>query len=225
MHNSLLYSFKLHGSSIQLPQQKHLSSGENWLMVSHRASCGSGIPVQMQIVSGNLLHQILDRLPAEFPFLFLLSLIIIYFLRTLKSVTELFWSPVNVKVKHFSLVRSGERKEKRERKEKESNRKITVGFFSCALLQSVTPPPVPNATQGSRGKEGDAEEAVDGGRPEPETILQACKAQVAELEQWLDKTKVSLGSDPHTPKMQQMVELQLGDFQVRGSSLCAAGHP
>ncbi|XP_042670139.1 nesprin-2 isoform X5 [Centrocercus urophasianus] len=84
---------------------------------------------------------------------------------------------------------------------------------------SVTPPPVPNATQGSRGKEGDAEEAVDGGRPEPETILQACKAQVAELEQWLDKTKVSLGSDPQTPKMQQMVELQLGDFQVMLSEI------
>lgn len=66
---------------------------------------------------------------------------------------------------------------------------------------------------------------MDGGRPEPGTILQACKAQVAELEQWLDKTKVSLGSDPQTPKMQQMVELQLGDFQVRGSSLCAASHP
>lgn len=93
------------------------------------------------------------------------------------------------------------------------------------MLQSGTPPPVPNTTQGSRGKEGDPEEAVDGGRPEPETILQACKAQVAELEQWLDKTKVSLGSDPQTPKMQQMVELQLGDFQVRGSSLCPAGHP
>uniref|UniRef100_A0A803Y061 Spectrin repeat containing nuclear envelope protein 2 n=1 Tax=Meleagris gallopavo TaxID=9103 RepID=A0A803Y061_MELGA len=94
-----------------------------------------------------------------------------------------------------------------------------VVFFSCALLQSVTPPPVPNATQGPRGKEGDPEEAVDGGRPEPGTILQACKAQVAELEQWLDKTKVSLGSDPQTPKMQQMVELQLGDFQVMLSEI------
>lgn len=154
MHNSLLYSFKLHGSSIQLPQQKHLSSGENWLMVSHRASCGSGIPVQMQIVSGNLLHQILDRLPAEFPFLFLLSLIIIYFLKTLKSVTELFWSPVNVKVKHFSLVRSGERKEKRERKEKESNRKITVGFFFHVLCFRVShrllSPTPPRALEGKR---------------------------------------------------------------------------
>uniref|UniRef100_A0A669QTS5 Spectrin repeat containing nuclear envelope protein 2 n=1 Tax=Phasianus colchicus TaxID=9054 RepID=A0A669QTS5_PHACC len=96
---------------------------------------------------------------------------------------------------------------------------ITMLFFSCALLQSVTPPPVPSASQGSRGKEGDPEEAVDGGRPEPETILQVCKAQVAELEQWLDKTKVSLGSDPQTPKMQQMVELQLGDFQVMLSEI------
>lgn len=48
-------------------------------MVSHRASCGSGIPVWMQIAPGNLLHQIPDRLPAEFPFLFLLSLIIYFF--------------------------------------------------------------------------------------------------------------------------------------------------
>ncbi|XP_014807094.1 PREDICTED: nesprin-2 isoform X2 [Calidris pugnax] len=57
-------------------------------------------------------------------------------------------------------------------------------------------------------------EAVDGGRPEPETILQACQAQVAELEECLDKTKVSLGSDPQTPKMQQMVEQKLADCEV-----------
>ncbi|NXI70462.1 SYNE2 protein, partial [Anseranas semipalmata] len=80
-------------------------------------------------------------------------------------------------------------------------------------------PPVLNTTQGSRGKTGDSEEAVDGGRPEPETILQVCQAQVAELERWLDKTKVSLGSDPQTPKMQQMVELQLGDCQVMLSEI------
>uniref|UniRef100_A0A8C3KFK5 Spectrin repeat containing nuclear envelope protein 2 n=1 Tax=Calidris pygmaea TaxID=425635 RepID=A0A8C3KFK5_9CHAR len=55
---------------------------------------------------------------------------------------------------------------------------------------------------------------VDGGRPEPETILQACQAQVAELEECLDKTKVSLGSDPQTPKMQQMVEQKLADCEV-----------
>ncbi|XP_076201734.1 nesprin-2 isoform X1 [Aptenodytes patagonicus] len=84
---------------------------------------------------------------------------------------------------------------------------------------SDTPPPVPNATQGSRGKAGDSEEAVDGSRPEPETILQVCQAQVAELEQWLDKTKVSLRSDPQTPKMQQMVELQLADCQVMLSEI------
>ncbi|XP_059675230.1 nesprin-2 [Gavia stellata] len=79
---------------------------------------------------------------------------------------------------------------------------------------SHMPPPVPDATQGSRGKARGSEGAVDGGRPEPETILQVCQAQVAELEQWLDKTKVSLRSDPQTPKMQQMVELQLADYQV-----------
>lgn len=79
-------------------------------------------------------------------------------------------------------------------------------FLSCALLQSDTLPP----------------EAVDGGRPEPETILQVCQAQVAELEQCLDKTKVSLGSDPQTPKMQQMVEQKLADCEVRWSGQFAA---
>ncbi|XP_010710323.1 nesprin-2 isoform X1 [Meleagris gallopavo] len=100
-----------------------------------------------------------------------------------------------------------------------SQRTESPGTGHESQTVSVTPPPVPNATQGPRGKEGDPEEAVDGGRPEPGTILQACKAQVAELEQWLDKTKVSLGSDPQTPKMQQMVELQLGDFQVMLSEI------
>lgn len=71
-------------------------------------------------------------------------------------------------------------------------------------------------------KAGHLEEVVDGGRPEPETILQVCQAQVAELEQWLDKTKMSLRSDPQTPKMQQMVELQLADCQVRWSGQFAA---
>ncbi|KAM6392914.1 nesprin-2 [Pluvialis apricaria] len=62
-------------------------------------------------------------------------------------------------------------------------------------------------------------EVVDGGRPEPETILQVCQAQVAELEQCLDKTKVSLGSDPQTPKMQQMVEQKLADCEVMLSEI------
>ncbi|XP_065605086.1 nesprin-2 isoform X2 [Cyrtonyx montezumae] len=79
---------------------------------------------------------------------------------------------------------------------------------------SGTPTAVPNTTQGSPGKAGETEEAVDGGRPEPETVLHVCQARVAEMEQWLDKTKVSLGSDPQTPKMQQMVELQLDDYEV-----------
>uniref|UniRef100_A0A663F3C4 Spectrin repeat containing nuclear envelope protein 2 n=1 Tax=Aquila chrysaetos chrysaetos TaxID=223781 RepID=A0A663F3C4_AQUCH len=90
-----------------------------------------------------------------------------------------------------------------------------TAFLSCAFLQSNKPSPVPNATQGSQVKAGHLEEVVDGGRPEPETILQVCQAQVAELEQWLDKTKMSLSSDPQTPKMQQMVELQLADCQAR----------
>lgn len=54
-------------------------------------------------------------------------------------------------------------------------------------------------------------------RLEPEKILQVCQAQVAEVEQWLDKTKVSLKSDPQTPKMQHAVEMQLAYYQVRQS--------
>ncbi|XP_054681925.1 nesprin-2 isoform X1 [Grus americana] len=88
------------------------------------------------------------------------------------------------------------------------------GTGDGSQAMSDKPPPVTNAIQCSRGKAEDSEEWVDGGRPEPETILQMCQAQVAELEQWLDKTKVSLGSDPQTPKMQEMVELQLADYQV-----------
>ncbi|XP_057272197.1 nesprin-2 isoform X1 [Pezoporus wallicus] len=70
------------------------------------------------------------------------------------------------------------------------------------------PPPVPDITWGSRGK------AVRPSRLEPEKILQVCHAQVAEVEQWLDKTKVSLKSDPQTPKMQHAVEMQLAYYQA-----------
>ncbi|XP_030307946.1 nesprin-2 [Calypte anna] len=93
------------------------------------------------------------------------------------------------------------------------------GTNDGSQLRGDKTPPVPIATQGSPGKVGDSEEAVDGARPEPETILQVCQAQVAELEQWLDKTKVSLRSDHQTPKMQQMVELQLADSQVMLSEI------
>ncbi|KAM9652315.1 nesprin-2 isoform 3-T5 [Morphnus guianensis] len=89
------------------------------------------------------------------------------------------------------------------------------GTGDGSQAMSNKPSPVPSATQGSQVKAGHLEEVVDGGRPEPETILQVCQAQVAELEQWLDKTKMSLSSDPQTPKMQQMVELQLADCQAR----------
>ncbi|XP_061854786.1 nesprin-2 isoform X2 [Colius striatus] len=79
--------------------------------------------------------------------------------------------------------------------------------------------PVPNATQGSRREAGDSEETVDGDKPELEIVLQVYQAQIAELEQWLDKTQMSLRSDPQTPKMQQMVELQLADYQVMLSEI------
>uniref|UniRef100_A0A8C5NQZ7 Spectrin repeat containing nuclear envelope protein 2 n=1 Tax=Junco hyemalis TaxID=40217 RepID=A0A8C5NQZ7_JUNHY len=77
---------------------------------------------------------------------------------------------------------------------------------------SQQPPPVPSAALGSQS-------ALDGGRPEPESILLVCQAQVAELEQWLAKTKMSLGSAPQTPQRQQMVEPQLADCQVRLSEI------
>ncbi|KAM6069250.1 nesprin-2 [Theristicus caerulescens] len=93
------------------------------------------------------------------------------------------------------------------------------GTGDGSQAMSDRPPPVPSATWSSRGKAGNSEEAVDGSRPEPEMILQVCQAQVAELERWLDKTKLSLRSDPQTPKMQQMVELQLAHYQVTLSEI------
>ncbi|XP_063255607.1 nesprin-2 [Prinia subflava] len=73
-------------------------------------------------------------------------------------------------------------------------------------------PAVPKAAPGSPS-------ALDGGRPEPESLLLQCQAQVAELEQWLDKTKMSLRAGPQSPQRQQMVEPQLADCQVRLSEI------
>ncbi|KAM9013927.1 nesprin-2 [Ara ararauna] len=83
-----------------------------------------------------------------------------------------------------------------------------AGAGDGSHAMSDKPPPVPDITWGSRGK------AVDPSRLEPEKILQVCQAQVAEVEQWLDKTKVSLKSDPQTRKMQHAVEMQLAYYQV-----------
>ncbi|KAI1237534.1 Nesprin-2, partial [Lamprotornis superbus] len=80
------------------------------------------------------------------------------------------------------------------------------GTGDGSLAMSHRPPPAPSA-------------ALDGGKPEPESILLLCQAQVAELEQWLDRTKMSLRSDPQTPQRQQMVEPQLADCQVRLSEI------
>uniref|UniRef100_A0A674JVY0 Spectrin repeat containing nuclear envelope protein 2 n=1 Tax=Terrapene triunguis TaxID=2587831 RepID=A0A674JVY0_9SAUR len=65
----------------------------------------------------------------------------------------------------------------------------------------------------------DSKETVDSNRPEPEKILHVCQVQVAELELWLDKAKVSLESETQTPEMQQMVEQQLADCQVMLSEI------
>ncbi|XP_064278968.1 nesprin-2 isoform X2 [Passer domesticus] len=86
------------------------------------------------------------------------------------------------------------------------------GTGDGSLAMSQQPPPVPSAALGSQT-------ALDGGRPEPESILLLCQAQVAELEQWLAKTKMSLGSAPQSPQRQQMVEPQLADCQVRLSEI------
>uniref|UniRef100_A0A674JUY9 Spectrin repeat containing nuclear envelope protein 2 n=1 Tax=Terrapene triunguis TaxID=2587831 RepID=A0A674JUY9_9SAUR len=67
--------------------------------------------------------------------------------------------------------------------------------------------------------EWDLRETVDSNRPEPEKILHVCQVQVAELELWLDKAKVSLESETQTPEMQQMVEQQLADCQVMLSEI------
>uniref|UniRef100_A0A8C3QAL4 Uncharacterized protein n=1 Tax=Geospiza parvula TaxID=87175 RepID=A0A8C3QAL4_GEOPR len=84
---------------------------------------------------------------------------------------------------------------------------------SCSWRSGIQqPPPVPHAALGSQT-------ALDGGRPEPESILLVCQAQVAELEQWLAKTRMALGSAPQTPQRQQMVEPQLADCQVRLSEI------
>ncbi|OWK58801.1 Nesprin-2 [Lonchura striata] len=86
------------------------------------------------------------------------------------------------------------------------------GTGDGSLAMSHRPPPAPSAALGSQT-------VLDGGRPEPESILLLCQAQVAELEQWLAKTKMALGSAPQNPQRQQMVEPQLADCQVRLSEI------
>lgn len=64
----------------------------------------------MQITAWNLLHQISDRLPAEFPFLSFFPFLVCGFSSHHKSgneETELLWGSVSVEVNHLSLVREG----------------------------------------------------------------------------------------------------------------------
>ncbi|XP_074921846.1 nesprin-2 [Chelonoidis abingdonii] len=82
-----------------------------------------------------------------------------------------------------------------------------------------TPSSHTNTGQCFQNKPGDSKETVDSNRPEPEKILHVCQVQVAELELWLDKAKVSLESEIQTPEMQQMVEQQLADCQVMLSEI------
>ncbi|XP_067151183.1 nesprin-2 [Apteryx mantelli] len=97
----------------------------------------------------------------------------------------------------------------------------TEGAGTAPGSQAVsdTPPPAPSAARGSRGRAGDPEAAAEGSRSEPGTVLQVCQARVAELERWLDRTRLSLGSDPQSPKMQQVVEQQLAGCQVMLSEI------
>ncbi|XP_074986041.1 nesprin-2 isoform X2 [Caretta caretta] len=82
-----------------------------------------------------------------------------------------------------------------------------------------TPSSDTNTCQCFQNKPGESKETVDSNRPEPEKILHVCQIQVAELELWLDKTKVSLESETQSPEMQQMVEQQLADCQVMLSEI------
>uniref|UniRef100_A0A8C4VGV8 Spectrin repeat containing nuclear envelope protein 2 n=1 Tax=Gopherus evgoodei TaxID=1825980 RepID=A0A8C4VGV8_9SAUR len=82
-----------------------------------------------------------------------------------------------------------------------------------------TPSSHTNTGQCFQNKPGDSKETVGSKRPEPEKILHVCQVQVAELELWLDKAKVSLESETQTPEMQQMVEQQLADCQVMLSEI------
>uniref|UniRef100_A0A8C3T368 Spectrin repeat containing nuclear envelope protein 2 n=1 Tax=Chelydra serpentina TaxID=8475 RepID=A0A8C3T368_CHESE len=76
-----------------------------------------------------------------------------------------------------------------------------------------------NTGQCFQNKPGDSKETVDSNRPEPEKVLHVCQVEVAELELWLDRAKVSLESETQTPEMQQMVEQQLADCQVMLSEI------
>ncbi|KAM6445512.1 nesprin-2 isoform 2-T3 [Rhynochetos jubatus] len=84
------------------------------------------------------------------------------------------------------------------------------GTGDGSQAMSDEPPPIPSTPWVSQ----DLDEVLAGNRPELETILQVCQAQVAEMERWLDKTRMSLGSDTQTLKMQQRMEMQLADCQV-----------
>lgn len=83
-------------------------------MVSHLASCA---PRYTWANANRCLETCCtrsqDRLAASFPFFFFY--LFFFFFNTGKTVTELVLSSVNVKVKHFSLVRGGERKKEKDR--------------------------------------------------------------------------------------------------------------
>jgi len=72
--------------------------------------------VQCKSLPGNLLHQILDRLAAKFPFLFLFSFPPIFKKKEQKksgnTVAEWFQSSMSVKVKCFPLVGGGDKQKK-----------------------------------------------------------------------------------------------------------------
>lgn len=77
--------------------------------------CAQVDPCRCKSLPGNLLHQILDLLPPEFPFLSFFPFWFVFFFpphpKSGNAATELFRGSVSVKVNHLSLVRGGEGRE------------------------------------------------------------------------------------------------------------------
>uniref|UniRef100_A0ABM5FBV7 Nesprin-2 isoform X3 n=1 Tax=Pogona vitticeps TaxID=103695 RepID=A0ABM5FBV7_9SAUR len=120
--------------------------------------------------------------------------------------------------------------------EPEAVHDTTDSHSPCLLIQNAESDEVLSLSRKSGGKPstgstntasylgsapGESKEAADVGRPdsEPAQVLHVCQAQIAELEQWLDRAKESLGSEAQTRQMQQTVEQHLVACQVMLSEI------